>query len=66
MRNPYDGDLTFMGRILSELPVDIHIGKLMLLGHAFGLLQESIIIAAALASQTFHSRPHKHAFMAYK
>ena len=66
MQNPYDGDLTFIGRILAELPVDIRVGKLMLLGHAFGMLEECIIIAAALTSQSFHSRPHKVAFEAYK
>ena len=64
--NPHDGDLTLMGRILAELPVDIRIGKLMLLGHVFGMLEECIIIAAALTSQSFFARPYKVAFEAYK
>ncbi len=64
--NPYDGDLTFVGRVLAELPVDVHVGRLMLLGHAFGLLEETVIMAAALATQSFHSRPRKDAFRAYK
>ena len=66
IRNPHDGDLTFMGRILAELPVDIRIGKLMLLGHVFGLLEECIIIAAALTSQDFFRRPFKVAFESYR
>ena len=40
----FDGDLTFVGRVLADLPVDIRIGKLMILGYVFGLLEECIII----------------------
>ena len=43
--NPHDGDLTFLGRVLSSLPVDIRLGKLMLLGHVFGVLEETTIIS---------------------
>lgn len=42
--NPYDGDLTFLGRILAQLPVDLQIGKLIVLGHVFGCLDECLII----------------------
>lgn len=42
--NPHDGDLTFIGRVLAELPVDIRIGKLLVLGHVFGVLEECLII----------------------
>lgn len=44
VKNPYDGQLTFVGRVLAELPVDIRIGKLLMLGHVFGLLEECLII----------------------
>jgi len=44
--NPHDGSLTFLGRVLSQLPVDIRLGKLMLLGHVFGVLEETVIISA--------------------
>ncbi len=64
--NPHDGALTFLGLVLAQLPVDIHLGKLMLLGHAFGMLEETIIIAAALSEQSFFARPHKVQFEAYK
>jgi len=43
--DPHDGSLTFLGRVLSSLPVDVRLGKLMLLGHVFGMLKETIIIS---------------------
>jgi len=42
--NPHDGRLTFVGRVLASLPVDIRVGKLVMLGHVFGMLDEAIII----------------------
>ena len=42
--NPYDGDLTFLGQVLATLPVDIKIGKLLILGHVFGCLEECLVI----------------------
>uniref|UniRef100_A0A7M4FCB0 Tudor domain containing 9 n=1 Tax=Crocodylus porosus TaxID=8502 RepID=A0A7M4FCB0_CROPO len=51
--NPYDGELTFLGRVLAQLPVDQHLGKLIVLGHVFGCLEECLIIAAALSLKNF-------------
>uniref|UniRef100_A0A8C4SZJ9 RNA helicase n=1 Tax=Erpetoichthys calabaricus TaxID=27687 RepID=A0A8C4SZJ9_ERPCA len=42
--NQYDGDLTFLGRILAHLPVDLYLGKMVVLGHVFGCLEECLII----------------------
>ena len=42
--NRHDGELTFVGRVMAELPVDIRIGKLIILGYVFGLLEECLII----------------------
>ena len=42
--NPLDGDLTFLGRVLGSLPVDVHIGKLLAMGFTFGVLEDCIII----------------------
>ena len=42
--NPYDGELTFLGRVVGEMPCDIRIGKLLVLGHVFGVLEEAIVI----------------------
>ena len=44
MVNPHDGELTFLGRILATLPVDIHLGKLIVMGHVFGMLEECLTI----------------------
>uniref|UniRef100_A0A8B9FEW3 RNA helicase n=1 Tax=Amazona collaria TaxID=241587 RepID=A0A8B9FEW3_9PSIT len=55
--NPHDGELTFLGRVLAQLPVDLHLGKLIVLGHAFGCLEECIIIAAALSLRNFFTSP---------
>ena len=42
--DPYDGGLTFMGQVLASLPVDVKVGKLLVLGHIFGCLEECVII----------------------
>lgn len=39
-----DGELTFLGRVLAHLPVDLHLGKMVALGHVFDCLRESLII----------------------
>jgi HrpA-like RNA helicase len=54
-KNPHDGDLTFVGRVLAELPVDIRIGKLLVLGHVFGLLEECLIIGKSIEVNMFVS-----------
>lgn len=43
-----DGDLTFIGRLMSSLPIDLRSSKLIILGYCFGIMTECIIIAAAL------------------
>ncbi len=53
VNNPHDGDLTYVGSIMASLPIDVHLSKLILLGHTFGKLRETIIIAAALSTKTF-------------
>lgn len=42
--NPHDGELTFLGRVLAHLPVNQQLGKLIVLGHVFGCLDECLII----------------------
>uniref|UniRef100_A0A3B4A746 ATP-dependent RNA helicase TDRD9 n=1 Tax=Periophthalmus magnuspinnatus TaxID=409849 RepID=A0A3B4A746_9GOBI len=41
-----DGELTFLGRVLAHLPVDLYLGKMIVLGHVFGCLEECLIIAS--------------------
>ncbi|KAI8787906.1 ATP-dependent RNA helicase TDRD9 [Biomphalaria glabrata] len=64
--NPHDGDLTFIGRVLAELPVDIRIGKLLVLGHVFGVLEECLIIGAALTVKSIFANPLQSRLEAYK
>lgn len=39
-----DGDLTYLGRVVANLPVDPHLAKLIVMGYLFGCLEECIII----------------------
>lgn len=39
-----NGDITYIGRIMSKLPVDVKLSKLIALGYCFGVLEECIII----------------------
>lgn len=39
-----DGDITFIGRIMANLPLDVRVAKLIICGHCFSLLDECIII----------------------
>ncbi|CAM9202969.1 unnamed protein product, partial [Lampetra planeri] len=52
-----DGKLTFLGRVLAHLPVDLYLGKMIVLGHAFGCLDESLIIAASHSLKSFFASP---------
>ena len=54
-----DGDLTYAGEIMSSLPVDTKLAKLILFGHAFGKLREAIILAAALSVKSIIPLFHK-------
>uniref|UniRef100_A0A670IA43 ATP-dependent RNA helicase TDRD9 n=1 Tax=Podarcis muralis TaxID=64176 RepID=A0A670IA43_PODMU len=65
-KNPYDGELTFLGRVLAQLPVNQHLGKLMVLGHVFGCLEECIIIAAALSLNNFFVIPFRQHLDGYR
>uniref|UniRef100_A0AAQ5X687 ATP-dependent RNA helicase TDRD9 n=1 Tax=Amphiprion ocellaris TaxID=80972 RepID=A0AAQ5X687_AMPOC len=44
-----DGELTFLGRVLAHLPVDLYLGKMIVLGHVFGCLNECLIIGQSVA-----------------
>lgn len=39
-----DGDITFIGRVMSSLPLNIRCSKLIVLGYIFSVLDEAIII----------------------
>lgn len=44
----FDGDLTPLGRVMASLPLDVRVSKLIVLGHLFGVLSDTIIIAASM------------------
>uniref|UniRef100_A0AAR2K2E3 ATP-dependent RNA helicase TDRD9 n=1 Tax=Pygocentrus nattereri TaxID=42514 RepID=A0AAR2K2E3_PYGNA len=46
----FDGVLTFLGYVLAHLPVDLHLGKMIVLGNVFGCLEECLIIGSALTA----------------
>lgn len=62
----YDGDLTYLGRVIAALPVDVKVGKLLVLGHVFGFLKECLILAAALSLRSVISRPYKKYLESYQ
>lgn len=40
----FDGDITFIGRVMSSLPLDIKLSKLIVFGYCFSVLDECIVI----------------------
>lgn len=61
----HDGDLTFMGRIMASLPIDIRAARLVVLGHCFSLLDDMIIMAAGLTVKSIFSHPYTQPLKAY-
>lgn len=39
-----DGDITYLGRIMSKLPLDVRFTKLIMLGYIFGVLDDCIVM----------------------
>ncbi|XP_066468396.1 ATP-dependent RNA helicase TDRD9 [Tiliqua scincoides] len=64
--NQYDGELSFLGRVLAQLPVDQRLGKLIVLGNVFGCLEECLIIAAALSLNNFFAIPFRQQLDGYR
>ncbi|XP_073816762.1 probable ATP-dependent RNA helicase spindle-E isoform X2 [Musca autumnalis] len=44
-----DGELSFIGRLMAHMPLDVKLSRLIVFGYIFGLLEETIIIAAGLS-----------------
>ena len=45
-------DITPLGRLLSKLPTDVHLGKFLLIATTFGCLDPALTVAAALSSKS--------------
>ena len=61
-----DGDLTVLGEVVARLPVDVKLGKLVVLGHIFGVLEESVIIASGLNGKSIFTSPFDQRVQSYK
>ncbi|XP_061390701.1 probable ATP-dependent RNA helicase spindle-E [Musca vetustissima] len=56
-----DGDLTFIGRLMAHLPLDVRLSRLIVFGYMFNCLEESIIMAAGLSVRSiFKSGQYRH------
>ncbi|XP_015109317.1 probable ATP-dependent RNA helicase spindle-E [Diachasma alloeum] len=64
--DPHDGELTDMGRVMGQLPLEIHVSKLIILGHVFSVLREAIIIGASMSVKNMFSAPFKEKMQAYR
>lgn len=42
--SPIDGDMTFLGRVMSSLPIDIRASRLIAIGYCYGVLTDCIIM----------------------
>lgn len=60
-----DGELTDLGRIMANLPMDIRISKLVALGHVFSILKDSIVMGASMAVKSVFSNPFQKKLQAY-
>ena len=61
-----DGDLTVLGEIVARLPVDVKLGKLIVLGHIFGVMEDSVVIASGLNGKSIFTAPFDKRVQAYK
>jgi len=39
-----DGDRTFMGQVMTDLPIPQQCTRLIMLGHCFGVMNEAVVI----------------------
>lgn len=53
-----DGDITFLGRLMDLLPIDVRATKLIVLGYLFGVCEECLIIAAGITVQKIFTTDH--------
>ncbi|KAL2102408.1 hypothetical protein ACEWY4_001576 [Coilia grayii] len=65
-QNCYDGEMTFLGCVLAHLPVSLHLGKMIVLGHVFRVLDDCLIIAACLSLKSFFNAPYLQPLAGYR
>ncbi|XP_061575797.1 probable ATP-dependent RNA helicase DHX34 [Cololabis saira] len=54
------GELSYIGCLLAQLPVDVVIGKMLVLGSVFNLVEPVLTVAAALSVQSPFLRSSQH------
>ncbi|CAH2045426.1 unnamed protein product, partial [Iphiclides podalirius] len=60
-----DGDITYLGRIMAKLPLDVRVSKLIMLGYIYGCFEECVIMAAAMSVKNVFSSPFRERLHAY-
>ncbi|XP_037027912.1 probable ATP-dependent RNA helicase spindle-E [Bradysia coprophila] len=60
-----DGDITLIGHVMTALPVDFLIAKLIVLGFCFNVLSECIIIGAGLTTKSIFQQGTKNVVRFY-
>ena len=50
---------------MAHLPVEIHIAKMIALGHAFSVLRDAIIMGASMTLKSMFSTPFKEKIKSY-
>ena len=58
--------MTVLGEVVAKLPVDVKLGKLVVLGHIFGVLEEAVIIASGLNGKSIFTSPFDQRVQSYK
>lgn len=49
----YDGELTFVGKVMAQLPMDVCLSKMILLGFVFGVMEDCIIMGERMLALLF-------------
>ncbi|XP_050437543.1 ATP-dependent RNA helicase TDRD9 [Adelges cooleyi] len=65
MISPFDGDITFMGKVMATLPLDPPMAKLIYFSYIFNILDDGIIMACGLSLKSIFSQPFKERLGAY-
>lgn len=60
-----DGDVTFLGSIMSALPLDVTLTRFIVIGYMFSVLKEAIIIAAGLTIKSIFATSYGHRMKSY-
>ncbi|VVC33086.1 Hypothetical protein CINCED_3A021098 [Cinara cedri] len=60
-----DGDITFMGKVMAQLPLEPSMTKLIYFGYIFNILNEAIIMACGISIKSIFSQPFNKRLEAY-